>query len=571
MAVVSKSSPIINLFVVLSTQPHLSPRQIRWSEFLQQFEYDIEYRPGKYNTVADSLSRREDLQSKVLLSHLTETEITVASDLIQLIKSAYSADPFCQDLLTTTNHLPLHYTVKDGLIYLDSFLYIPNSNEIKTKLFTEAHDSRISGHLGVMKTLEQLNREFYWPKMIEDVKQYIKSCTVCISNKSRNHRKNGLLQPISYPLKRWQQVSLDLIRPLPRTATGFDAMLVVVDKHSKMIHCIPTTTTVTAPQLATLFFREIVRLHGIPSSIVSDRDPRFTSSFWRELWKLLGTKLAMSTAYHPQTDGQTERANRTLEDMLRAYVNEKQNDWDQHLTAIEIAYNNSKQASTGFSPFYLNYGQHPTFPLTSAVSALRSTSNPSVEEMLENLMDDLLLAAKNVEKAQSNQEQQANRHRQHVEYEEGQKVWLSTADLRLKSKITPKLSPRWIGPFTITRKISSLNYRLELPPTLSVHPVFHISKLRLHHESERFDPHRDLSPSISRPPPVIVEEGEEAEYEVEEIKKHRRRKWDDGKTYKQYLVKWKGYPEWDSTWEWEDTLMEHSSKIVKRYEEQQRK
>jgi transposase InsO family protein len=553
----------------LSTQPHLSSRQIRWSEFLQQFEYEIEYRPGKYNTVADSLSRREDLQDKPSLNHLTEVEITVAPDLIQLIKQSYQNDPFCRALLSTSRSPPPHYQIHDGLIFLGSLLYIPSSNEIKAKLFIEAHDSAISGHLGVMKTLELLNRNYYWPKMSEDVKEYIKSCPICISNKARNDNPNGLLQPISHPPKRWQQVSMDLITQLPRTQNGFDAILVVVDKSSKMIHCIPTTTTVTAPQLASLFFREIIRFHGLPSSIISDRDPRFTSSFWRELWKQFGTKLAMSTAYHPQTDGQTERANRTIEDMLRAYVNSKQNDWDQHLTAVEIAYNNSKQTSTGFSPFYLNYGQHPTFPLTSAISSLHSTPNASVEQLLETLMNDLIVAERNVKRAQDNQQQQANQHRNDVEYEEGQKVWLSTTDLRLQSKITPKLSPRWIGPFTILQKLSPLTYRLDLPSSLSVHPVFHISKLRLHCQSERFDPHRDPSSSSSRPPPVIIEEGEEAEYEVEAIRKHRRRKWDDGKVYKQYLVKWKGYPEWDNTWEWEDTIQTNAAEIVERYEQEQ--
>lgn len=217
--------------------------------------------------------------------------------------------------------------------------------------------------------MDLLSRYYYWPSMHQDVKDYVSSCHACQSNKARNAKLEGLAQPLPHPPRRWDQVSMDLITQLPRTKSGNDAIVVVVDKYSKMLHCFPTTTTVTAPQLAKLFFDEIVRHHGVPSSIISDRDPRFTSSFWQQLWKQLGTKLAMSTAYHPQTDGQTERANRTIEEMLRAYVNSKQNDWDQHLTAVEIAYNNSKQMSTGFSPFYLNYGQHPSTPLS--VSSVR--------------------------------------------------------------------------------------------------------------------------------------------------------------------------------------------------------
>ena len=554
----------------LSTQPHLSPRQIRWSEFLQQFDYEIEYRPGRFNIAAGSLSRREDLQSKSeSINHITEVKITVAEDLIQQIKTAYSSDPICSSLLSNLRQHSSHYHIHDGLIYCGSQVYIPCCDPIKSKLMSEAHDSAVSGHVGVLKTLDSLSRVYYWPKMNEEVKEYVKSCRICISNKSRNDHPLGLLHPIPHPPRRWQQVSMDLITQLPPTRTGLDAIFVVVDKHSKMIHCIPTTTTVTAPQLASLFFREIVRLHGIPTSIISDRDPRFTSSFWSELWKRLGTKLAMSTAYHPQTDGQTERANRTIEDMLRAYVGSKQDDWDQHLVPIEIAYNNSKQTSTGYSPFYLNYGQHPSFPLSSSIlpPSDSDSTNSTTEKLLEELMDDLVRAEENVAKAQQSQQKYANQHRKDVEFEVGQKVWLSTADLRLKMKITPKLTPRWIGPFSIKRKLSPLNYELELPSTLSIHPVFHISKLRLDQPSDRFDPHRPPLPD--RPAPVIIDDKTEAEYEVEAIRDCRKRKWNrDGKMYKQYLVKWKGYPEWENTWEWEDTL-EHSKQIVEQYELQQ--
>lgn len=354
---------------------------------------------------------------------------------------------------------------------------------------------------------------------------------------------------------------MDLITQLPRSRTGFDAIFVIVDKCSKMIHLIPTTTTVTAPELAILFFREVVRHHGLPSSIISDRDPRFTSSFWSELWKRLDTQLAMSTAYHPQSDGQTERANRTIEDMLRAYVNQRQDDWDHHLTAAEIAYNNSKQATTGYSPYFLNYGQHPTFPLNSPTVVSERSNNQSVEELLEELSRALSEAQEHVERAQQNQQRQANKHRSEVEFEVGQQVWLSTTDLRLKQKASPKLSQRWIGPFTVKRKLTPLAYELDLPSTLPIHPVFHISKLRPHRSSDRFDPHRPPPPD--RPPPEVIDQ--EEEYEVEAIRQHRFSKW-RGRMYKQYLVKWRGYPEWENTWEWEDTLT-NSHQVVEEYEQ----
>jgi transposase InsO family protein len=548
----------------LSTQPHLSSRQVRWSEFLQQFEFDIEYRPGRLNTAADALSRRIDHQPppSPQLHNLTTSTHSIATDLLQRIRSAYFDDPFCHELLSNPSHHSYSlYSVHNNLIFSGFQLYVPSSDEIKSQLMKEAHDSAVAGHVGVAKTLDSLTRTYYWPKMAQDVKEYISTCPSCLSIKPRNNRPPGLLHPIPHPLRRWQQVTLDLITGLPRTPDGFDAILVVVDKCSKLLHLIPTTSSVTAPELADLFFREIVRHHGIPSSIISDRDPRFTSSFWSQLWKRLGTSLAMSTAYHPETDGQTERANRTIEDMLRAYVNQRQDDWDHLLTAVEIAYNNSKQTSTGFSPYFLNYGQHPSFPLNSLTELSERSNNASVEELLEKLTGALIEAQENVKRAQLNQERQANQHRSEQEFEVGQQVWLSTATLRLKMKITPKLSQRWIGPFIIKRKLSPLTYELDLPTSLSIHPVFHISKLRLHCPSERFDPHRPPLPD--RPPPEIIDQNEE--YEVETIRDHRLAKW-RGRMYKQYLVKWKGYPEWENTWEWEDTLTSSAKEVVEEYE-----
>ena len=351
------------------TQPHLSHRQIRWSEFLQEFDFEIAYKPGRLNAAADALSRRADFlpnsASPSLLHNMVASASFVESDFAAKVKLAYESDPSCQTILSDSSSRQPLYSVQNGLIFSGNQLLIPDDDGIKTALLKEAHDSPIAGHVGITKTVDLLSRSFFWPRLQTDVRDYVLSCRSCQENKARNQNLPGLLQPIPTPPRRWQQISMDLITQLPRSSNGFDAIFVVVDKFSKMIHCIPTTTTVTAVQLARIFFREIVRHHGFPSSIISDRDPRFTSSFWTQLWKQIGTTLALSTAYHPETDGQTERANRTIEEMLRAYVGKRQIDRDEHLTAIEIAYNNSKQASTGFSPFFLNFGQHPILPLTS--------------------------------------------------------------------------------------------------------------------------------------------------------------------------------------------------------------
>ena len=304
-------------------------------------------------------------------------------------------------------------------------------------------------------------------------------------------------------------------------------------------------TTVTAVELAKLFYREVVRHHGIPSSIVSDRDVRFTSNFWRSLWQQTGTKLAMSTAYHPQTDGQTERANRTLEEMLRAYTNYQQNDWDEKLVAAEIAYNNSVQTSTGFSPFFLNSGQHPNLPISQAIREADASTNPSANEMLTDIPDALRQAKENIAAAQNRQQQYANQHRRERVFQVGDQVLLSTANLRNEDR-APKLSPKYVGPFTILRVASDVAYELELPATMRIHPVFHVSKLRAYQDGSEQFPERKQE-AQARPVSEEQIDGEEA-WEVEEVVNKRVRKRGRASTV-EYLVRRKSYPDWEKTWE----------------------
>jgi transposase InsO family protein len=543
----------------LSTQPNLSARQVRWMEFLQQFEpFTIEYQPGKSNVVADALSRRADHNVRLTMLHTTAAMSTA---LLQSVKDAYQQDEVCKEALEGPDHS--HLVAKNGLLYKLDRLYIPNDNGIKTQLLHEAHDNNISGHVGTAKTVELLSRTYYWPTLHTDVRTYVLSCPACQANKANNALPMGLLQPIPTPERRWDVVTMDLITQLPRTRNGHDAIAVFVDKYSKMAHYASTTTTVSAPQLASLFWKEIVRHHGIPSAIISDRDPRFTSHFWRALWKQLGTKLSMSTAYHPQADGQTERQNRTLEDMLRAYVNYHRDDWDQHLVAAEIAHNNSQQASTGFSPFFLNYGQHPHLPLNRVTSSSAS-NNPTATELIEQLYNDLDTATSNLKQAQERQAKYANQRRREVTFQLGDKVLLSTANLK-SDKQAPKLSPKYIGPFTIKRVVSPVTCELELPSSMSaIHPVFHISKLRAYRDGSASFPSRPVEPT--RPPAELIDTGEEA-WEVERVVDKRVRRYGRHQRV-EYLVLWKGYPEWEKTWEPEKNLRT-AQRAIQQYERSQ--
>ena len=307
-----------------------------------------------------------------------------------------------------------------------------------------------------------------------------------------------------------------------------------------MCHFAATTTTVTAQQLATIFFKEIVRHHGVPLALISDRDTRFTSHFWQALWSMLGTKLKMSSSYHPQTDGQTERANRTLEQVLRAYVSEHLKDWDLHLVTAEFVANNSVQESTGFTPFYLNSGQDPLLPLSQAVSAAKQRKNvvPAASEMLKKMHEDLQLAQQSLKRAQDRQAVAANRYRREEKWEVGDEALLSTTNL---TKHQHKLLSRFIGPFPVIEVINPAAVRLQLPREMGrQHNAFHVSKLKHFRSDSAAFPGREQE-EIKRPGPVVVEDGDEPYYEVERILgkrligKGRRQR-------TQYLILWKGYP-----------------------------
>jgi hypothetical protein len=548
------------------TQQHMSNRQARWSEFLQQFDYEIVYKQGKENVVADALSRRPDLETTepLALNQIT-IDTSVAEDSMSLnamIRSLYPTDPDCVKILEVlpSSSSTFEYRLNEtGLIIRkDNRILIPNNTNLKTHILQICHDDKTAGHVGTTKTIDLVTRRFYWKNLHREVKEYVTSCVKCQMNKPSNQSQLGLLNPIQTPDQRWHTVTLDLITSLPRTKAGNDCIVVFVDKYSKMSHYAATVTNISAPKLARVFIDNVVRLHGLPSNLISDRDPRFTSSFWKSVWKQLGTSLSMSTAFHPESDGQTERQNRTLEESLRHYTAYHQDDWDEHLSILELAHNNSIQASTGFSPYFLNTGQHPRMPIETSLGKDIQT-NEAATTLLESLYQTLDLAHKNIETAQLNQAKYANQHRRSfTPWKIGDKVMLSTANLKTAGR-APKLCPVWIGPFEIIRVLSTVTYELKLPSNMKIHPVFHISHLKLFASNEKFN---SRPVNDNRPPAVLLDDSEEA-FEVEKILNKR-----GSGNRVQYLVKWLGYPEWESTWEPKRAFKYHTDKITE-YENSQ--
>ena len=444
----------------------------------------------------------------------------------------------------------------DGLIKRHEQILVPNDDTLRTTIISSHHDDPTAAHRGALKTIELVSRRFYWKNMHKDIKEYVSTCIKCQQNKSSNQQPLGLLSPIPTPEQRWNTVTMDLITQLPKTKSGHDAIVVFVDKFSKMVHYVPTVTTIDAPGLAELMISNVVRLHGIPINIISDRDPRFTSSFWKATWKQLGTRLKMSTAYHPQSDGLTERNNRSLEEALRAYVNYHQDNWDHWLALLEYAYNNSVNSTTGYTPFFLNYGQHPVSPLDYALVSKETQVNHTAATLLENLYTALDKAHENISHAQQQQKKYADQHRRDIDTQllkVGDEVLLSTENLRLPGR-APKLVAKRIGPFKITKILSELVYELDLPPTLKgIHNRFHIQQLSYYRSTNRFN---TRPTTHHRPPAIVTSDGTEDVYEVQNVLKHKKV---GGALY--YLIHWKGYPHYESTWEPESSFIDHRTAI----------
>jgi transposase InsO family protein len=554
-----------------TSQPHLNPRQARWAGLLAEYNYNIQHRPGKTNVVADALSRRPD---HVLAPAVVE-EVLQADSLQTRIKEAAAGDAEYQRLVTAAAATPntTGYELgADGLLYFIAGtvdrMYVPAS--LRDTFLQEAHDTPTSGHLGMTKTLDRLTRVVYWPNMERDVREYVRTCDPCQRNKLANRRPPGLLQPLPIPARNWECVSMDFITALPTTTSGFDSVMVVVDRLSKMGHFVPCTKDITAPDAAELFFNSIFRLHGLPKSIVSDRDPKFTSNFWRALFSLTGTSLDMSTARHAQTDGQTERLNRTLEEMLRSFVTYDMRNWDTMLPAMEFAYNDSKQESTKVTPFFANYGYHPHSPLGLLAQA-PGASCPAAGDYLARVAEVSTAAKAALQQAQQRQAAAYNRRHREVTFKVGDQVMLSAEAFRTyeeRDRPKDKLKQLWSGPYAVTKVVSALAYELKLPPGTRAHPVISVQFLKPYH------PPKDGSnrPQGQRSPePLFYSDDGEPQWEVHSILRHRvatgATKTPVGEP--EYLVRWVGYSAAHNTWE----PVEHvgHTKIFKAYQAAQKK
>ena len=467
----------------------LSQRQIHWYEFLSRFDFKLIYRSGKKSGKPDLLSRRSDhlfANLRTLSKYCLKISNKSDNSLINSILSSLSSDVlYCQiKSYLKDNHSssPPINNIDDvkiddeGFLLFNNLIYVPGS--LRTRILELHHDSISVGHFGIKKTTELISRNFWWPKLSNDVTKFIKSCDVCCRNKVPRHKPYGLLSPLSTPKRPWSEISMDFIVELPKSK-DLTCIMVVVDRLTKMAHFIPFRCLPTAAIAADAFLTYIYRLHGLPDSIVSDRGSQFTSAFWNRLCSLYDIDHALSTANHPQTDGQTERVNSILEQYLRCFINEKQNNWADLLPFAEFSYNNSLHQSTNLTPFFANYGYNP-----KAHPEIPSNKRPSrAEKRAIDINVNIKILKENLDKAKETYKKYADQKRMEPpKFEVGDKVWLLKGTNEKNRK--KKLSNQMIGPFKIIKKVSNLAYELNLPKKMRCHPVFHVSLLEPYHENE---------------------------------------------------------------------------------------
>ncbi|QRV77936.1 Retrotransposable element Tf2 protein [Ceratobasidium sp. AG-Ba] len=475
----------------------LRGRLARWAGFLSEFNFQLKYRPGKTNGKADILSRKDEHrplgggESRALLDPALFVAAIEPDEIIDdRIHDAYLQDDRLSHIIEALqkNDKVKNWSWNDGLLIFKNKIYVPNDKSIRKDILTSRHDNMAAGHPGQFRTLELVNQKYYWKSLKKSVNDYVSNCESCIRNKHSNQLPPGLLNPIELPSRPWDHINYDLITGLPESE-GFDAILTVVDRMSRMVHFIPTTSRASASDVANLFVTYVWKLHGLPSKTIYDRGPQFNSAFLKQLYKRLDIKPSLSTAFRPQTDGLAERLNQVVEIYLQHYVAYKQDDWVGILPMAEFAYNNSVNSSTNQTPFFACYGFHPRF----SIGRQADKSVPHADERADQLkarMEEL--------QASVNLANEKIKHYYDLKHR-------APDDIEVGDKI---------GPYKVLKQEGTHAFRLELPHTLRVHPVFHTSLISLKKE----DP---FSRDPPQPPAEVTPDGEE-EYEVEKILDSRK-------------------------------------------------
>ncbi|EOY08454.1 DNA/RNA polymerases superfamily protein [Theobroma cacao] len=441
-------------------QRDLNLRQRRWMELLKDYDCTILYHPGKASVVADALGQKsmgslahisicrrslvreihslgdmgvrlEVAETNALLAHFRVRPI-----LMDRIKEAQSKDEFVIKALEDPRGRKGKMFTKgtDGVLRYGTRLYVPDGDGLRREILEEAHMVAYVVHPGATKMYQDLKEVYWWEELKRDVAEFVSKCLVCQQVKAEHQKPAGLLQPLPVPEWKWEHIAMDFVTGLPRTSGGYDSIWIVVDRLTKSAHFLPVKTTYGAAQYARVYVDEIVRQHGIPISIVFDRGAQFTGRFWGKLQEALGTKLDFSTAFHPQTDGQSERTIQTLEDMLRACVIDLGVRWEQYLPLVEFAYNNSFQTSIQMAPFEALYGRRCRSPIGWLEVGERKLLGP---ELVQDATEKTHMIRQTMLTAQSRQKSYADNRRRDLEFQVGDHVFLKVSPTKGKYNPDP--------------------------------------------------------------------------------------------------------------------------------------
>ncbi|PLW37026.1 hypothetical protein PCASD_16356 [Puccinia coronata f. sp. avenae] len=465
----------------LLKQRNLSRRQARWTELLADFDLEFDYIKGEDNTVADALSRKnipsEDEaispHSVACVAALTELGTMLSDSLKTKVMAGYTLDHFCT---TLRRSLPLRDDCvdADGLMFIDGRLVIPNTGDLRLTLMTEAHERL--GHLGYLKTISELRRDFFWPKMAKDVDSFVRSCLVCQRTKAPTTAPTGKMLTPEFPRIPLQDIAIDFVGPFKSTG-HYDMLMSCTCRLSGFTRLIPTLQKDTAEKTASRFFTSWLALFGSPSSIISDRDKAWSSRFWQALMNRTSTRFHRSSAFHPQGDGRSERTNKTVGQILRALTTKRQGKWLELLPAVEYAINSAVNVATGISPLELLFGRPPTLfadtPAEDAPPALSKWLRIR-EAYWHDTRDRLCLSRIR----QAHQHNKRNTAKDPVA--EGSQVLLNSADWRATRQTgSDKLKDRFEGPYEVLRVFNhGQNVELDLPDGDLRHPAFHVSKIK---------------------------------------------------------------------------------------------
>ncbi|GJW19562.1 ty3-gypsy retrotransposon protein [Tanacetum coccineum] len=426
-------------------------RQRRWIELFSDYDCEIQYHPGKANVVADSLSRKERVKPKRVRAMNMILQSSIKDRILAAQKEA--VDEFV-GLQKGLDEMIEHRS--DGTLYYLDRIWVPLKGKVRNLIMDEAHKSKYFVYPGADKMYYDLRDKYWWPGMKKDIAEY---------------------QP-EIPVWKWEGIAMDFVTKLPRTSSGHDTIWVIVDRLTKSAHFLPMREDYKMERLARLYLNEIVARHGVPISIISDRDSRFTSRFWQSMQEALGTRLDMSTAYHPQTDGQSERTIQTLEDMLRACVLDFGGSWDVHLPLVEFSYNNSYHSSVRCAPFEALYGRKCRSPIMWAEVGEGQLIGP---ELVQETTEKISQIKDRLKAARDRQKSYADKRRKPLEFSVGDYVLLKVSPWKgvVRFGKKGKLAPRFVGPFEIIEKVGPVAYRLDLPEELNgVHDTFHVSNLK---------------------------------------------------------------------------------------------